>query len=104
MPEFRKIAHVSEIAPGEARAVEVDGEPIAIYNVNGEFFATCDTCSHEEASLADGWLDDDIITCPSHGAEFNVCTGEVLSLPATEPIATYPVRVEGDDVFVGIGE
>jgi 3-phenylpropionate/trans-cinnamate dioxygenase ferredoxin subunit len=104
MPEFRRVARRDEVPPGEARAFDVDGVPIAIYNVEGEFYATCDTCSHEEASLADGWLDDDVVTCPSHGAEFNVRTGEVLSLPATEPIATYPVRVEGDDIFVGIGE
>lgn len=102
MPEFRKVARVDEIPPGEMRAVEVDGEPIALYNVGGEFFATCDTCSHEEASLSEGWLDDDIVTCPSHGAEFSVRTGEVLSLPATEPIATYPVHVEGDDIYVAV--
>ena len=104
MAEFRKIARAGEIPTGEARAVLVDGQPVAIYNVNGEFFATCDVCSHEEASLADGWLDDDVVTCPSHGAEFNVRTGEVLSLPATEPIATYPVRVEGDDIYVAVGD
>lgn len=102
MAEFRRVARVDEIAPGEARAFEVDGEPIAIYNVDGQFFATCDTCSHEEASLAEGWLDDDVVTCPVHGAEFSVRTGEVLSLPATEPIATYPVRVEGDDILISM--
>ena len=104
MAEFRRVASVGEIPPGEMKAVEVAGEPIALYNVEGEFFATCDTCSHEEASLAEGWLDDDVVTCPSHGAEFNVRTGAVLALPATEPIATYPVHVEGDDVFVAVGE
>ena len=102
MAAFRRVASVGEIPPGEARAVEVDGTPIAIYNVEGEFFATCDTCSHEEASLAEGWLDDDVVTCPSHGAEFSVRTGEALSLPATEPVATYPVRVEGDEIFVAV--
>lgn len=103
MSDYRRVARVDEIPPGEARAVEVDGEPIAIYNVEGQFFATCDTCSHEEASLAEGWLDDDVVTCPVHGAEFSVRTGEALTLPATQPVATYPVRVEGDDIFVGIG-
>ena len=99
MSEY-KVAQASELPPGEMKAVEVNGEPIALYNVEGAFYATCDTCSHEEASLADGWLDDDVVTCPSHGAEFNVRTGEVLSLPATEPVATYPVRVEGDEIYV----
>lgn len=104
MSEFRRVARAGEIPPGEARAVEIDGKPVAIYNVDGEFFATCDTCSHEEASLADGWLDGDIVTCSSHGAEFNVRTGAVLSLPATEPIATYPVRVDGNDILVAVAD
>ena len=104
MAKFQRGASVDEIPPGEMKAVVVEDTPIALYNVNGEFFATCDTCSHEEASLAEGWLDDDVVTCPSHGAEFNVRTGAVLALPATEPIATYPVHVEGDDVLVSVGE
>lgn len=104
MAEFKRVAGAGEIAPGEMKAFEIDGDLIAIYNVDGEFFATCDTCSHEEASLTEGWLDDDVVTCPSHGAEFSVRTGEALSLPATEPVATYPVRVEGDDVFVAFGK
>lgn len=97
-----KVAQAGELAPGEMKAVQVNGVPVALYNVEGEFYATCDTCSHEEASLAEGWLDDDVVTCPSHGAEFNVRSGAVLSLPATAPIATYPVRVEGEDVYIVI--
>ena len=104
MAEFRKVAHVGDIPPGEMKAFEVDGEPVAIYNVDGEFYATCDTCSHEESSLAEGWLDDDVVTCAAHGAEFNVRSGEVLSLPASEPIATYPVRIEGDEIYVAVTE
>ena len=104
MARFHRVASVSEIPPGEMKAVVIEDTPVALYNVNGAFYATCDTCSHEEASLAEGWLDDDVVTCPSHGAEFNVRTGDVLALPATEPIVTYPVRVEGDDVFVAVGE
>ena len=103
MPEFHRGASVGEIPAGEAKAVEVNGESIALYNVDGELFATCNVCSHDEAYLAEGWLDDDVVTCPAHGAEFSVRTGEALSLPATEPVATYPVRVEGDDVLVGLG-
>lgn len=102
MPEFHKVARVGDIPAGEMKGVEVNGNEIAIYNVDGEFFATNNICSHEEAYLAEGWLDDDVVTCPSHGAEFCVRTGEALTLPATQPIATYPVKVEGDDVFVGI--
>ena len=103
MAEY-KVARAGDLPPGEMTAMEVNGVPVALYNVNGEYYATCDTCSHEESSLADGWLDDDVVTCSSHGAEFNVRTGEVLSLPATAPIATYPVRVEGEDIYVVLGE
>jgi len=102
MPEFHKVARVDEVPPGEARAVEVNGEQIALYNVEGVFFATCNICSHDEAYLAEGWLDDDVVTCPAHGAEFSVRSGEALSFPATEPVATYPVRVDGDDILVGV--
>ena len=102
MPEFQRVASLSDVPVGEARAVEVDGQEVALYNVDGEIFATTNICSHEEAYLAEGWLDDDIVTCPSHGAEFCVRTGEALSLPATQPIATYPVRVEGDDIYVAV--
>jgi nitrite reductase/ring-hydroxylating ferredoxin subunit len=104
MPEFRKVASVDEIPAGEAKAVDVEGQSVALYNVDGEFFATTNICSHDEAYLAEGWLDDDIVTCPAHGAEFCVRTGEVLSLPATQPVATYPVRVEGDEIYVAIGD
>src|SRR2546423_13647432 len=104
MAAFHKVASVSEIPPGEMKAVVVEGTPVALYNVNGTFFATCDTCSHEEASLAEGWLDDDIVTCPSHGAEVNVRTGDVLAQAATEHIATYPVRVTGHEGIEVVGE
>lgn len=104
MAEFHKVASAGEIPVGEARAVEVAGTPVALYNVDGEFFATNNVCSHDEAYLAEGWLEEDVVICPAHGAEFSVRTGEALSLPASEPVATYPVRVEGDDVYVAVGD
>jgi len=104
MAEFQKVASASEIAPGETKAIEVGGASVALYNVDGAFFATNNVCSHDEAYLAEGWLEDDVIICPAHGAEFCVRDGQALSLPATEPVATYPVRVEGDDIYVAVGE
>ena len=94
-----QVCRAEELSPGEARRVELD-PPIAVYNVGGEFFATADTCSHAEASLADGWIEGDEVECPFHMARFCIRTGEVRSLPATEPVATFEVTVEDGVVFV----
>ncbi len=82
--------------------VEIDGNYLALYNVEGQLFVTDDTCSHEEASLSDGFLEGYLIECPLHGSQFDVRTGEVLSLPAVQPIKTYAVQIEGDDVLVDL--
>ncbi|MFC5994347.1 bifunctional 3-phenylpropionate/cinnamic acid dioxygenase ferredoxin subunit [Pseudonocardia hispaniensis] len=92
---------VSEIKPGEA--VRIDAEPpVAVFNIDGEFFATADTCTHEEASLADGYVDGAQVECAWHFAKFCLRTGRALSLPATEDLATYRVRVADDAVFIDI--
>jgi 3-phenylpropionate/trans-cinnamate dioxygenase ferredoxin subunit len=80
--------------------VEAGGHVIALANVGGEFFAVDDTCSHEEASLSEGGLTGEILVCPRHGARFNVKSGRVLSLPAVRSVASYAVKVDGDDVLV----
>src|ERR671930_204895 len=102
MPNFVKIASVQDIPKDEVRAFEHDGQRIAIYHIGDTFYATTDICSHEYAELSEGFLeaDDCTIECPLHGSRFDIRTGAVLSLPAYEPIATYPVRVEGEDVLV----
>lgn len=102
MAEYHKVAHLDEVPVGEAKAVDVAGLSVAIYNVDGAYFATNNVCSHDEAYLAEGWLDDDVVTCPAHGAEFSVRTGEALTLPASKPVATYPVKVEGDGIYVEV--
>ncbi len=80
---------------GNAARVEIDGRAVAIFNVNQEFFAIDDTCSHAEASLSDGDLDVERcrIECPLHGSQFDLRTGQPLCLPAVEPIAVYETRV-----------
>jgi nitrite reductase/ring-hydroxylating ferredoxin subunit len=90
----------ADIPPGEARALELEDMYVAVYNVDGEFFVTDDTCSHEEASLADGFLEGELIECPLHGSQFNVKTGEVLSPPAIMPIRTFPTKLEGDNILI----
>jgi uncharacterized protein YbjT (DUF2867 family)/nitrite reductase/ring-hydroxylating ferredoxin subunit len=86
--EFR----VSEVPPGSALLV---GEA-AVFNVGGTFCATQDKCTHRQGPLSKGKLDGSTVTCPLHGSQFNVCTGEVLRGPATDPLKTYRVIVDGD--------
>ena len=100
MSEFFEVAKVGELPPGEKKLVEVDDIPVALFNVNGEFFAIEDVCTHDGGPLAEGELDGDQIECPRHGARFNVCTGAVLCMPAIEPVECHEVKVEGDGIFV----
>jgi nitrite reductase/ring-hydroxylating ferredoxin subunit len=88
-----------DLPEGEVMLLEVT-PPIAVYNVGGEFFATDDTCTHEVSSLSEGYVDGDVIECAYHFAKFCIRTGAVLSFPATEPIGTYPVKVENGSVLV----
>ena len=99
--EWIPAVRVADVEPGEGFQVEINGESIAVWNVDGDFYATSDVCTHEETSLSLGDLWGEVIECPLHGAQFDVRTGEVLSLPAIFPLPTYPVRVENDTVYVG---
>ena len=94
------VAKVSEIPPGNSKTVEVDGEWIAIFNVGGTFYATSDTCSHAQASLAEGSVEDHVVTCPLHGAKFDLKTGKALCMPAVSPIFTYLIKIEGDEIKI----
>ena len=76
---------------------------IALFRVEDDVYAIGDRCSHAEASLSEGELFDDEIECPLHGASFDVRTGKVLTLPATQPVPSYPVRIENGDVMVEVG-
>ncbi|MGD9995674.1 MAG: bifunctional 3-phenylpropionate/cinnamic acid dioxygenase ferredoxin subunit [Ilumatobacteraceae bacterium] len=91
------------LADGEAVVVERDdGPPVAVFRVDHEFFAVDDTCTHDNYSLADGYIDGPIVECPLHMAKFDVRTGKVLCLPATRDLAAYPVKVEAGVVFVEV--
>lgn len=96
------VGKVADIHPGEMRAVTVDGTAIAVANVGGRFYAFDDTCTHEACSLADGFLEGTVVTCPCHGAEFDVTDGHVVAPPAPAPVSCYPVRVEGDRIVVEV--
>jgi 3-phenylpropionate/trans-cinnamate dioxygenase ferredoxin subunit len=80
--------------------VTVGEERIAMFRVGGEVYAIGDRCSHAEASLAEGEVFDHEVECPRHGSEFDLRTGEALSLPATSPVPTYPVSIENGTVYL----
>lgn len=103
MGEFRKVASASEVPPGEMKIVEVDGEEIVVANVGGKFVAFQSECTHRGGPLGEGMLMGDVVECPFHGGQFNVHTGEVVAPPPSEPIKTYAVQVDGDDVSVEAG-
>ena len=100
MSDWIDVAPAAEFPSGEVRVVSTDGAPVAIFNVDGSYYAIEDVCTHDGGELASGWLDGDEIVCPRHGARFCVRTGEALCAPAYEPTATFPVRVENGMVQV----
>jgi ferredoxin-NADP reductase/nitrite reductase/ring-hydroxylating ferredoxin subunit len=102
MSEAVRIASVAEIPPGSGRLVEVNGMRIAVFNNGGRFHAIDDACSHQGGPLSEGTLDGKVVTCPWHGARFDVTTGAVVSPPARRSVATYPVRVSGPDLLVEV--
>jgi naphthalene 1,2-dioxygenase ferredoxin component len=95
-----RVVRRRELAAGEVIGVEVGGRSIAIYDCDGDLFATDNICTHAYACLSDGWLDGDAIECPLHAARFDIRTGKVLDPPATEDLKTYPIRVFGDEIQV----
>jgi nitrite reductase/ring-hydroxylating ferredoxin subunit len=100
MPWIRVCA-ASALDVGNAIVVDRDPlAPIAVFNVDGEFFATDDTCTHEQYSLADGYVDGDVVECALHMARFNLRTGKALRYPATKDLKTYEVKVDDGFVFV----
>ncbi len=92
---------MSALDPGEPTQVRVANKMIALCRDGDEVFAISDICSHEFAFLSDGILEDGCVECPLHQARFDFRTGEAVSAPATENIPVYPVRIEGDIVWVG---
>ena len=99
MAEFIKVANTADLAPGQKMLVEYDDEDVGLFNINGEFYAISDVCTHDDGPLVEGRLEDDCIVCPRHGARFNVKTGR-QTMPATAPVPLYQVKIEGEDIFI----
>ena len=104
MGEFVKVANKSDLPPGEGMVVEVNGNRIALFNVNGEFYALDNTCPHRGGPLGEGYCDPINLTvqCPWHGWTYSVRSGKAIIPPVGIRVPTYAVRVEGDDVYVTI--
>ena len=102
MGEYHKAAAVADIAPGTVICVEVAGTRVALYNLDGEIYATSPSCTHVEADLSEGFIEDDEIVCPLHFATFNIRTGQAGGPPANGDLDTYPVRVNDGDIEVEI--
>ena len=100
--KYIKLAWVSELSVGRLMRVHYEGRDICLAYVDDKVFAVDDMCSHEDASLAKGSLHGDCVKCPLHGSRFDLKTGEALDEPAEDPIKTYAVSIEGDDILVRV--
>lgn len=93
-----------ELAPGKMKRIDAIGRRVLLANVDGQFYAADDTCTHEDASLSTGSLQGACVKCPLHGSRFDLRTGEALEEPAEQDLTTYPVRLEGGRILIGLRE
>ena len=100
--EYVEIAPVSELPAGERLFAEIEGLPVVIFNIAGQYFSIADVCSHDDGPVGEGALDGYSITCPRHGAKFDVRTGKVTQMPAVVDIPAYPVKVVDGMIQLGI--
>jgi 3-phenylpropionate/trans-cinnamate dioxygenase ferredoxin component len=103
MPKI-DVAPLDEFPPGSEKIVTVGWTSVGVYNCGGNLYAIEDRCSHDDGPLCEGDWDEDLcrVICPRHGSAFDLATGTPRSLPATEPVETYPVRVTGDAIVVDL--
>jgi len=97
---FTKVAIVQEIPAGQAKKVRIGDRDVALFNINGTFFAIDNTCPHRGGPLSEGEIDGQEVTCPWHGARFNLSTGAHLYPPANRGVIAYKVQVIGDEVQI----
>ncbi len=100
MADFTTVAKTSDIQPGTSKLVEAAGKRVALFNVDGKIYAIDDTCTHRGGPLSEGELEGDIVTCPWHGARFDVKTGQCEGPPAPRGVSSYKVQVEGSDIKI----
>ncbi len=98
-----RVAAHGDVPEGGTLAVDAAGEPVCLFNLAGRIHATHEYCTHEEASLADGYIEGECIECPLHQAQFHIPTGQVRAPPATDDLRVFAVKVEGGEIFVDVG-
>ena len=102
MAEFVAVGGADDLGEGDMRALDVQDTKIALAKAGGTFYAFGDTCTHMACSLAEGDLEETTVTCPCHGSEFDVTSGEVLARPAREPVGSYETRVVGENLEIKV--
>ncbi len=100
--EFVEVCSVEDLPAGERLFVDIDNLPVVVFQVAGKYFAVADVCSHDDNPLGDGDLDGFEVSCPRHGARFDIRNGKACMLPAVENIPAYPVRVTAGKIEIGI--
>lgn len=100
MSGFVKIATLEQVPPGEHKLFFWDEQPVVLFNVDGQIYCLADVCTHDGGTLAEGISSGYEIECPRHGALFDIRTGAALTLPATEPVPVFRVRIENDDILI----
>ena len=100
--EFHAVAKTSDLDEDEAMQVMIGRKEVAIYNLGGEYYATDDICTHAYASLADGYIEGELIECPLHAGTFEIKTGKAIGPPCTVDLNAYEVKIDGDQIMVGM--
>ena len=102
MGEIVKVAETTELTPGKGKSVDVGGQPVALFNVDGKYYAIGNSCTHVGGSLSEGALEGTTVTCPLHGAQFDVANGQVQTPPANTSVPCYKVEVDGNDIKIEV--
>jgi len=97
---FVKVARAGDLAPGQAKRIDIAGRSLAIFNLDGRYHAIDDACNHRGGPLSEGQVQEEAVVCPWHGATFSISTGELLGPPGRGAVRSYPTRVNGQDVEV----
>lgn len=98
-----KVANVNDLKPGEGKVISENGKELALFNANGKFFCIENECPHRGGPLGEGFLDDEIVTCPLHGAKYDIKTGKLLTqFPPSHDVKAFKVEIKNGEVFVDI--
>lgn len=104
MAEFTEVAKIADVPASGKLCIELDDHFLVIVRAGAEYYCIEDVCTHDGGTLGDGELDGFCISCPRHGAEFDVRDGRAVTMPATEPTGSYPVRIDGDAILVKLDD